>query len=117
MFASDINLVPVTGRNKDRIDALSVCTALLGKRPESDPYDLNGARVNTITGRCLRLDMSNDEDRTKYADLASRCRSGDGSVELVWEEHVSTSDGGLIVYVCYTEPAKVASKLIDRYGI
>lgn len=115
MLASEVNLTPVSGRNKDRIDIARQCAELLGARDESpDPYEFNGERVQTITGRCLSLDMSNEEDRIKYADLAAICRSGSGSVELVWEEHVPTPTGGLFVYVCFTESGRVASKLIDK---
>lgn len=114
MLASDVNLTPVTGKAKDRVDIKRLCHKLVGRSIESDPYDLNGEKLKTITGRCLQLDMSKEEDRLTYADLASKCRSGDGSVELVWEEHVSTNTGGLMVYICYTEYSVISSKLIDR---
>lgn len=114
MLASDVNLTPIRGRNKDRVDIRRQCSKLLGRLEENDPYDLNGERLKTITGRCMQLDMGNQDDREIYADLAAKCRSGNGSVELIWEEHVPTANGGLMVYICFTEASCIPSKLIDR---
>jgi hypothetical protein len=99
---------------KDTVDARRLCAGLLGGHEDSDPYELNGEKLRTLTGRCLQLDMSNQDDREVYANLAAKCRSCDGSVELIWEEHVSTNTGGLMVYVCYTETSLIPSKFINK---
>jgi hypothetical protein len=58
--------------------------------------------------------MDVEEDRNKYADLAAFASvDGRDKIQIVWEEHVKTPEGGLIVYICYTELGKVASKFIE----
>lgn len=114
MQASEVNLTPVRGSNMDNINIHSVCSELLGDYTASDPYEFNGRLTTAVTGRCLRLDMDNEEDRAKYADLvAVAAVDGGHKISIVWEEHVKTADGGLLIYVCYTELGKVASKFIE----
>lgn len=114
MQASEINLTPVRGSNRDSINIHSVCSSLLGERRASDPYEFNGSLTTAVTGRCLRLDMDKEEDRARYADLvAVAAVDGGMKISIVWEEHVKTDTGGLLIYVCYTELGKVASKFIE----
>lgn len=115
MLASDINLTPVSGSNKSKINIKNICSSLLnGGHIPSDPYEFNGPVTTSVTGRCLRFDMDCEEDRSKYADLVSVATSNGGKgIHIVWEEHVNTPTGGLILYVCFVELDKVASKFIE----
>lgn len=115
MLASDINLTPVRGENKRDIDVRSMCANLLnGGTAPSDPYEFNGSIANAVTGRCLKFDMDVEADRAKYADLVSVSTThGGDKVHIVWEDHIKTPSGGLIIYVCLIEVNKVASKFIE----
>ena len=60
-----------------------------------------------LNGRCDQFDLAKTEDRNRYADLCAKFLTPCGC-EKLWEQRVPKPDGGMIVYVAYTELSKVS---------
>lgn len=59
----------------------------------------------TIVGHCDCFDLSNDEDRQVYADLAAKFAAA-SNIEKTFEQHV-VDKHRLLVYVAYLEYIKI----------
>ena len=109
MLASDVRLVPITEEQREKASLKDMCRQILENGETSDPYNLQGTPVSTLSSECLKLDMSDGKDREVYADLAARAVASPEDVVLLWEERVKCVDGGLIIYLCYVEKRQIAS--------
>lgn len=112
MSPSDISLVPITTEQRDSASVKELCRRFIEPEGSSDPYEFNGKEVPTVSGDCLRLDMSKEEDRVKYADMAASAVANPDAVVILWEERVKTESGGLIIYLCCIKSIKLATGVL-----
>lgn len=82
-------------------------TAISGVPYTSDVSDSIQDPELKLNGRCEQFDLTKSEDRERYADLCARFLTPCGC-EKLWEQRVPKTDGGMIVYVAYTELSKLS---------
>lgn len=109
MKAQDIKIPTfMKGSQKDGLEESGKFNAMSNGIPYtsdvSDAYDSSEFR---LTGRCEKFDLSEAEDRQKYADLCARFLTPCGC-ERLWEQRVPADGGCLLVYVAYTEMSKIS---------
>lgn len=73
----------------------------------SDVSDYLDSAETKLNGRCEQFDLAKKEDRNSYADLCAKLMTSGGCTQL-WEQRVPKPDGGMIVYVAYTELSKIS---------
>lgn len=70
----------------------------------SDALDESELKLN---GRCRQFDLTKADDQKEYADLCAKLLTSN-SHERLWEQRVPKPDGGLVVYVAYTELSRIS---------
>lgn len=109
MKASDISIPTFlrAGKKAELAEEGRFNSAIAGVPYTSDVSDSIQDPELKLSGRCEQFDLSKSEDREKYADLCAKFLTPCGCDKL-WEQRVPKADGGMIVYVAYTELCKVS---------
>ena len=60
--------------------------------------------------RCVRWDLTNESERTAYAELLNRATEENSSIAISWEERV-VHEAAIIVYLTYLEYVRIVEDL------
>lgn len=118
MKASDVKIPTFMNvRDRDELEDSGRFNAKISGVPyTSDISDSLESPELKLNGRCEQFDLTKTEDRDNYANLCARFLTPCGC-ERLWEQRVPKQDGGMIVYVAYTELSKVSyNTLIELKG-
>lgn len=118
MKASDVKIPTFMNvRDRDELEDSGRFNAKISGVPyTSDISDSLESPELKLNGRCEQFDLAKTEDRDNYANLCARFLTPCGC-ERLWEQRVPKQDGGMIVYVAYTELSKVSyNTLIELKG-
>lgn len=109
MKASDISIPTfLSVENKKELESSGKFNAITAGIPyTSDASDYLDSPEYRLNGKCEQFDLTKSEDRNKYADLCAKFLTPSGHTQL-WEQRVPKQDGGMIVYVTYTELSKIS---------
>lgn len=101
MKPGDIRLVPVSSSRMEQLRKRDDYKSVPGAVPSAGSITTdNVLRQTAVEGVCDMFDLSNQEDRTKYAELSAKLRVG-ADCDKLWEEHIKGDAGKLYVYVSY----------------
>ena len=81
-----------------------------------DRHDVSPKTSYIYTGECERFNLSNDEDRAKYAELTAQLYSG-MEYHKLWEERMPSPNGDLIAYISYIRFMQVYSNGNDNFNL
>lgn len=109
MKASDISIPTfISVENKKELESSGKFNQVAGGIPyTSDASDYLDSPEYRLNGKCEQFDLAKSEDRNSYADLCAKFLTPGGYTQL-WEQRVPKQDGGMIVYVTYTELSKIS---------
>lgn len=95
-------------RDRDNLDAAGRYNSISDGVPyTSDISDCLDSPELKLNGRCEMFDLFKEKDRENYANLCAKFLTPSGC-ERLWEQRVPKPDGGMLVYVAYTELSKVS---------
>jgi hypothetical protein len=107
MKPGEIKLVPVSSARMEQLRKRDDYKSIPGTVPIAGTQTTdNVVRQTAVEGVCDMFDLSDTEDRRKYAELTARLRVGIDSDKL-WEEHIKGDQGKLYVYVSYLRVVNV----------
>ena len=98
---------PISVEELDALLATKKVTVVNGMKLVGDvPTDPTDVPIRFCC-RCDRLDLTNEKDRNKYANLLSVSSSPASTIEIGWEERVKEADK-LVIYITYIEYWRVS---------
>lgn len=115
--SADIPIVPLSSskftelRSRDDVKHSAGSTPSIGDRNDVSPRE-----SFIFTGECERFNLSDEQDRRKYAELSAKLYSG-AEYQRLWEERMTGAVGELIAYVSYVRYMQVYSNGNDNFNI
>ena len=109
MKAADVNMPSfLSVSDKDALEGDGKFNSTASGIPyTSDASDMLDESELKLNGRCRQFDLTKPDDQKEYADLCAELLTS-SSHERLWEQRVPKADGGLIVYVAYTELSRIS---------
>lgn len=109
MKASDVSIPSfLSVSDKDILEGAGKFNSLTSGIPyTSDTSDTLDESELKLNGRCRQFDLTKIDDQKEYADLCAKLLTS-SSHERLWEQRVPKPDGGLVVYIAYTELSRIS---------